>query len=399
MKKLFAILAAVALLGLALPVLAAPAPGANVVVGGRILTDFGYQKLSKELTSNGKEDVTTAFVNVAGHSYLHARFTSADKTTGGFIELGLSSKIGNTEGVSLRYAYGWWKVGNCRLLAGHTDGWIGTLKHHPKQYLGLSQSAKLLLSNWGYIYSGRHPQVRFEWEKDNIGLSLAVVQPLSELMPNQSGGLVVGSTAIPGTTDLYANLPRFDLAAQFTFGGLWIGPGFGWSQIKIEKGNNVMKDDTITSWLGILPVKFTMGPFTAKAEVHWGQNNEYEWNGVNSGLKALPRSVAYRKADGAIEDTRNVGGFIALEYKLTPALEVTAGYGIEKLNNDAWKKDAGYKNDDYTRQAYFVALPYTITKNFAIHPEFNYFNYGDSVVTGKDNGNEWMLGVQFRFVF
>lgn len=399
MKKLFAILAVVAVLGLAMPVLAADAPGANVVVGGRILTDFGYQHLSKELTANKKEDVTTAFVNVAGHSYLNAKFTSADKSTGGFIELGLGSKLGNTESVSLRYAYGWWKVGNCRLVAGHDDGWVGTLKHAPKQYFGLTQSGKLLLSNWGYIYSGRHPQARFEWMKDNMGFSLAVVQPLSELLPSQSGGLVTGSTAFPTSSDVYATVPRFDLAAQFTFGGLWVGPGFGWSQFKIEKGANAMKDDTITSFIAILPVKFTVGPFTAKAEVHWGQNNEYEWNGVNSGLKDLPRSVAYRKADGSIEDTRNVGGFLALEYKLTTDLEVTAGYGIEMLNNDAWKKDAGFKNDDYRRQGMFLALPYTVTKNFSIHPEFNYFNYGDAVTNNADSGNEWMLGLQFRFVF
>jgi len=399
MKKFFAILAAVALLGLAMPVLAADAPGANVVVGGRILTDVGYQSLTKELTSNQKEDVGTSFVNLAGHSYLNAKFTSADKSTGGFIELGLSSKNGNQEGVSLRYAYGWWKVGNCRLVAGQDDGWIGTLKHHPKQYLGLSQSAKLLLSNWGYIYSGRHPQARFEWMKDNMGFSLAVVQPGAELTPQQTGGLTTGSTALPGSIDVYSTIPRLDLAAQFTFGGLWIGPGFGWSQMKIEKGNNAMKDDTITAWVAILPVKFTMGPFTAKAEVHWGQNNEYDWNGVNAGLKSLARSVAYRKADGSIEDTRNVGGFLALEYKLTSALEATAGYGIEYLNNDAWKKDAGFQNDDYRRQAFFVALPYTVTKNFSIHPEFNYFNYGDAVTNNADNGNEWMLGVQFRFVF
>ena len=398
MKKFFAILAAVAVLGLAMPVLAADAPGANVVVGGRMLTDFGYHKMSKELTSNKKEDVTSAFVNVAGHSYLNAKFTSADKSTGGFIELGLSSKVGNQEGVSLRYAYGWWKVGNCRLVAGQDDGWIGTLKHAPKQYLGLSEGAKLLMSNWGYIYSGRHPQVRFEWMKDNLGFSLAVVQPMAELTPQQSGGVVTGSQAIPGTVDLYANLPRFDLAAQFTFGGLWVGPGIGWAQYKGE-GITSGGDDTITSWIGVLPVKFTAGPFTAKAEVHWGQNNEYEWNGVNSSLRSLPRSVVYVKRDGKIEDTKNVGGFLALEYKLTTDLEVTAGYGIEKLNNDAWKKDAGYKNDDYTRQAYFIAFPYTVTKNFSIHPEFNYWNFGDSVVNNSDMGNEWMLGLQFRFVF
>ncbi|MFH1057633.1 MAG: hypothetical protein V1797_03000 [Pseudomonadota bacterium] len=401
MKKFFAILAAVAIVALAVPVLAADAPGPQVTVGGRMLTDFGYHNTSKELTSNGKNDVTTAFINLAGHSYLHAKFTSADKTSGGFIEFGLSSKVNDNESISLRYAYGWWKVGNCKLLAGQDDGWVGTLKHAPKQYLGVSESAKLLLANWGYIYSARSPQVRFEYMKGNFGASIALVQPMAEATPGATGvGMTTGSASLPGGTDLYATLPRFDVAVQFTAGGFWAGPGFGWAQYKVEKGSVTMSDDTVTSWIGILPVKFTAGPFTAKAEVHYGQNNDYEWSGeLITGIKGLPRSMAFANSAGRIEDTKQLGGFLALEYKITPMFEVTAGYGIEKLTNDSWKKDAGYKNDDYTRSAWFVALPITVTKNFSLHPEFNYFNYGDKIQNGQDFGNEWMLGLQFRFVF
>ncbi len=389
MKKFFVIMLAVAaLVALSAPAFAAAEPGPSFTVGGRMLTDVGYHKLSKELTTNGKEDVTSAFINLAGHSYLHAKFASADKTSGGFVELGLGSKIGDNESTSLRYAYGWWKVGNCRLMAGQDDGWVGTLIHAPKQYLGVTESAKLLLANWGYIYSARAPQVRFEWMSGNFGFAIAAVQPGSEILPT-----------MPAGSDLYANVPRFDVAAQFKAGGFWTQPGFGWSQLKAE-GTPSGSDDTVTAWIGILPVKFTAGPFTAKAEIHYGQNNDIEWSGeLITGIRSAPRSMPVIGSTGKIEDTKQVGGFLALEYKITPALEVTAGYGIEKISNDAWKKWSGYKNDDYTRQAYFVAFPYQVTKNFSLHPEFNYFNYGDKIQDGKDFGNEWMAGVQLRFVF
>jgi hypothetical protein len=420
MKKVFAIMVAVA----ALVAFTAPAwaamdePGPSFVVGGRMLTDVGYNKSSKELTNNKKEDVTTAFVSLAGHSYLNAKFASADKTTGGFIELGLLStsnansagfKAANSESVLLRYAYGWWKVGNCKLLAGQDDGWVGSLKHAPKQYFGIDQDGKLLLANWGYIYSGRHPQVRFEWESGMFGFALAAVQPGAEsLAYNAAGatGLTAGTlNTIPGV-DAYANLPRFDAAVEFKAGGLWVQPGFAWSQLKLE-GVSGGADNTSTQYMAILPVKFSVGPFTAKAEIHYGQNNDIEWSGNLLGLNVLRTalaSVPVVKSNGKIEDSHQVGGFLALEYKIIPALEVTAGAGIEQVSNDAWKQSvasggAGFKDDNYTRKAYFVALPYTVTKNFSLHPEFSYFDYGDNPQTNSDRGNEWLLGMQFRFVF
>lgn len=394
MKKTLVILVALAaLVAFTAPAWATEAPGPSFTVGGRMLTDIGYHKNSKELTNNKKEDVTSAFVNLGNTSYLRAHFTSVDKTTGGHVELGLKSLINNQESVGLRFAYGWWKVGNCKLYAGQTDNWLGNTAFAPKQYLGQTEAGKNTLTNWGYIYGGRNPQAGFQWESGMFGFQLALVQPGAEKVPTVAAG-----------QDLYANVPRFDLAAKFTAGGFLTQPGFGWSQLKSE-GVTGGGDDTFTSWIVILPVKFAMGPFTAKAEVHHGQNNDAEWSGGRlSGLGALPLSMPYIKSNGKIEDTKQTGGFISLEYKILPVWEIAAGFGIEKLNNDAWKQatskgGAGWKNDDYTRTAYFVALPYQVTKNFKLHPEFAYYNYGDNVKDGKDFGTEWVAGFQFQFVF
>ena len=99
-----------------------------------------------------------------------------------------------------------------------------------------------------------------------------------------------------------------------------------------------------------------------------------------------------------IYDTQTIGGFVSFEYKVG-VLTLIGGFGMEQISNDDWKNKLGYKDDSYTRTAYFVAIPYQVNKFFGIHPEFSYFNHGDNPENGADQGNEWMLGLQFRFIF
>ena len=96
MKKIFAVMVAlVALVAFTAPAWADEAPGPNFTVQGRMLTDLGYHNVSKEMTNNKKEDVTSAFLSLGNTSFLRSTFTSVDKSTGGVVELGLSSKINN----------------------------------------------------------------------------------------------------------------------------------------------------------------------------------------------------------------------------------------------------------------------------------------------------------------
>jgi hypothetical protein len=404
MKKTFAIMVAlVALVAFTAPAWAADeAPGPNFTVGGRMLTDVGYHNVSKEFTANKKEDVTSAFVSLGNTSYLRGTFTSADKTTGGVVELSMSSKINNAETVGLRFAYGWWKVGNCKLYAGQTDNWLGSTAFAPKQYFGQTEGGKNEMTNWGHIYGGRNPQAGFQWESGMFGFQIALVQPGAEKI-----------ATLPATVDAYANLPRIDLALKLNAGGFLVQPGFGWSQLKME-GVASGADDNYTSMIFILPVKFSAGPFTAKVEGHWGKNIDGEWSGgrlpsLGTGLSANSTSTIKLgmpeiKTNGKIEDTTQVGGIVSAEFKILPVWTAAAGFGIEKLNNDAWKQSAASgglagKDDNYTRTGYFVSLPYEVTKNFTVHPEFAYYNYGDNPLTSKDYGTEWLAGLQFRFVF
>ncbi len=392
-RSLLIVLALLALASMNLLAWAQEVPGPSVTLNGLIVTDLGYRNLGKELTTNKKDDVTSAFINLGNTSYLRANFTSADKTTGAMVQLSVMSKSGGAESTSLHYAYGWWKLGNCRLYAGHTDNWLGSNAFAPRQMLGQYESTKNQFINWGHIYGGRNPQVGFQWEAGAFGFQVALVQPGSEKLPSVASG-----------QDLYATLPRADLALSFKAGGLLVQPGFGWSQLKTE-GAPSGADTEFTSMIFILPVKFSAGPFTAKLEGYTGKNTDAEWSGNRlAALGSLNQSMPYIKSNYKVEDTSATGGMLSLEYKFMANWEIATGFGLVTLTNDAWKQKtsqggAGWKEDNYTRSAWFVALPYAVTKNFTIHPELNFFNYGDNPKDGKDSGSEWMGGVEFRFAF
>jgi hypothetical protein len=379
MKKfLVAMLAVMALVVFAGAAFAAESPSSRVIINGRMLTDFGWWNKSKELTANGKDDVTTAFVNVPGHSYLRARWRTSNAMSGGMIELGLKS-LQPAATVSLRYAYGWYKVGNCRILAGQTDNWFGSLAYHPKQYVGLNNNAHLLLFGWGLMWPHRVPQVQFTYSTKTWGIQLALEEPRAK-------------TAEQGA-DFYFNFPRTSLTLMFKSGGFMTHPGVLWSQKKQEfgAGQGAGGDDSYNTWAFILPIKFTAGAFTVKFQGHYGINigGEFPFYPANSG----PLRVGNK-----IYDTQTLGGNLSLEYKIG-AITLIGGIGMEQFSNDDWKNKLGYKDDSYTRTAYFVAVPYQVNKFFGIHPEFSYYNHGDNPESGDDQGTEWMIGMQFRFIF
>ena len=376
MKKFFAVAVVLA----AAIALAVPAWAANVKVGGRMLTDTGWWNRSKELTTSG-DDVGTIFLDLNGISYLRAVFTSADKTTGGRIELGLKS-VHASATTSLRYAYGWWKVGNCTLLAGQTDNWFGSAAFAPKQMVGLAHNAHLLLLGWGFLWPHRVPQVSLTWASGAYGLQIALEEPRSTRLSTEWGSNT--------TYDSYYNFPRISVTGKFKSGGFMTMPGLSLA-VKYAKGLPSGYDDSYTVWAFVLPIKFTTGPFTVKFQGHYGQNFGAEY-------PFYPTSTGPALVGGKMKDTTCWGGAIGLEYKLG-ALALVGGAGYEKFENSDWKSGLGYAKDNTSRWSVFVGAPYSVTKNFTVHPELAYYNHGDNPATGSDAGNEWILGLQLKFVF
>ncbi len=424
MKKYFAILVAVvALVATTAPAWAqAEAPGASFTVIGRLWTDFGYQYMSEELATNAfaldmkgriRDSYTTNFVQLNANSYFGAKWTSGDKSTGAHAELYVASSTATarTESVGLRYAYGWWKAGNCKLVAGHTDGVFGSLFAAPGQLLGTNQSAKILLLRWGYLYSGRYPQVRFEYTSPVGLLSIALGQAGAEQVPGLQV-LTMGGSAI-GTSQAYFALPRADLAWAIRLGNFMAIPGFSISQMKYD-GVSSGRDDTVVNWVVQVPLSWSAAGFGVKAQAYYGQNIDCEWGQVGttaffgSGVAMpQPQAIPVWDSNGKVEDSKQWGATLELSYTVGQWKPIL-GFGYVYTNNDNWKK-AGYREDNFSRWTAFAAINYKINKYFTVQPEVAYFNYGDVMhqkytdLNGKtqssDYGTEWLFGVALLFVF
>jgi hypothetical protein len=369
MKKFFVLmLALVALVAMSVPAMAAEAPAPSIVLGARVNQTLGYQGKSEELTKNGKDDITGSFTDLVGNSYFRAKFTSADKKAGIHAEIGLKSTVG------MRHVYGWYKVGNCKLVAGNTDNWLGN-PYWGVHKLNAAPGDDLL--GWGKMWAPRRPQVQLTWESGSYGVQVALEQAESV----DAGSFV----------DVYNTIPRATVAFQYKSDMFSTTPGFNFVQYNME-GLSGGADDSFNVWAFILPVKIQAGAFRLLAEGHYGVNVDFGY----SGYPSMARMVM--KANGDYEDTTNYGGFLEASYKIN-ALRVAFGFGYEYFSNDEWKDTLGYKEDNFSRQLFYVSLPYKVHRNFIVYPEFNYLNHGDSPVTGDDQGNEWVIGVLFRFIF
>lgn len=395
MKKFFiAMVAVAAIVALAVPAMAAGS------IHVRALLDAGYMYSSEERNTAG-DSVTELFMGVPGHSYLRGLWASDDKKTGAMAELGIGSNVIVSDGLTLRYLYGWYKVGNCKLVAGHTDSTWGSLAYSPFQHVGYG-FGKLLLLGWGNAYSGRHPQVRFEWEGGAFGFSIAAGSPLTTWgLPRVATGLdsVTGFNAATATlvtgnpitaevaADQYAVFPMIDVVVSFKAGGFMTTPGFRWSQLKNNYADGVADyEDTVNSWALQLPVKFTAGAFSVAGQIFYGQNF--------NNIVALHRDSVAMWNGMDVDNTITYGGSIGATFK-TGDLTVGGGFGYVRNQNDLWENAV---NDYTSRYAAFLSARYQVSENFYVHPEVSYWNYGKNPADA-DLGTEWLLGVQFGFIF
>jgi hypothetical protein len=368
MKKLFILgLALVALTAMSAPVTAAESPSPSIVLGARVNQTLGYQNKSKELTNNGQDDITKSFLDLVGNSYFRAKFTSADKKVGIHTEIGMKSSVGR------RHVYGWYKMGNCKFLAGNTDNWMGnTVWNYHK--MNAAPGGDVL--GWGKLWAPRRPQVQLTWSSGAFGLQFALEKADDDV-------------AVSGA-DVYNKIPRATIAFQYKTSNFLIAPAFNYVRYDWEGGPAFM-DDNVDVWGAVVPVKISAGAFKIQAEPHYASNPGIGFSGYSDNVGP------WVKANGSFENTTNYGGYIDASYKVG-ALRLALGFGYEHFTNDAWK-DAGYKEDNFSRQLFYLSLPYKVHKNFIMYPEFNYLNHGDDPETGDDSGNEWVLGLYFRFIF
>jgi hypothetical protein len=280
--------------------------------------------------------------------------------------------------------YGYYKFGNCTLLAGKTDGHIFSVVAY--QNLGFDNNNHIAGFGWGSIYDNRSAQVRFSQDiSKTFGYDISLVQTAYY---NDNGTGIVPATTV-GARSSFMTWPLTALKLRMNFGAVSLMPA-GW--VQYVKWNDLPgnADDNMTSWGAVLPVVVKAGAFTGTFQAAYGINM--------GGILALQSGFHnYQRVNGSVKNTTGYNGFADFAFTagaVTPHFYI--GYDRAE-NSDKWKV-----GDDYNdRVMYGVGVNWKITDNFYIVPEFTYYDYGKrpGTVQNQDLGSEWLGGVQFQFVF
>jgi len=379
--------------------------------GGLLMTDFGAWNRSKELF-NGKSDNTQMILNIPNNSRIRGLLEVGN--VGGYWELRLGGNQQNAQGVSGNFSstggyyfvesgklYGYYKFGNCTLLAGKTDGHVYSVL--PYQNLGNDENRHSGGQGWGGVYDQRVTQVRFSQDvSKSFGYDISLVQPMYYF--DSGTGSATGAPAANGTAGAvqsYATFPMVAAKLRMNFGAVSLMPAGYIQYVKWDNLapalNKQTPDDNMTSWAAVLPVVVKAGAFTGTFQGAYGQNMGSRFNTAQGVLDKQSVYHGYgRTPNGAVKNTTGYNAFADLAFTsgaVTPHFYV----GWDKATND----DV-YVGDKYNqRWMYGVGVNWKIAESFYLIPEFTYYNWGNNPTAAKNPslGTEWLGGVQFQFVF
>jgi len=388
--------------------------------GAAIFTDFGAWNYSKEL-GNQKSDKTQLLFDLAQHSRLRGVLEVGN--VGAYWEIRMGSNQQNAQGLSGSFSstggdyfaesaklYGYYKFGNCTLLAGKTDGHFFSVVAGQNMGNGngapTGGSPHIALFGFGNNYDNRNTQVRFSQEISKaFGYDISLVQP-QYYQDNGTGSL----TGAPGTTNAVQSYATFPLVAgklRMNFGMVSLMPAAYVQYVKWDNlapaAGGATPSDNMTSWAATLPVVVKAGAFTGTFAATYGQNMGTRLNVLQGVLQAESVWQGYaRTPNGAIKDTTGWNAFMDLAFTsgaVTPHFYM--GYD-KAVNDDVYGKGLSSGSDNFNqRYAMGASVNWKIAESFYIVPEFTYWNYGKNpVVNGNpDLGTEWIGGVQFQFIF
>jgi hypothetical protein len=385
--------------------------------GALIYTDFGAWNRSKELF-NGKSDNTQMILDVPRHSRVRGALEAGNVGAFWEIALGGDQQLSNAQSVTgtnnsftsgyyfaeTRKLYGYYKFGNCTLLAGKTDGHFYSVA--PYQNLGWDQNNHIAGFGWGNVYDQRNSQIRFSQDVSKaFGYDISLVQP----MYYQDSG-VGSATGAPVNTvagvnvgvQSYATFPLVAAKLRMNFGPVSLMPA---GYVQYVKWDNLpgKADDNMTSWAGTLPIVFKAGAFTGTFQGTYGINMSSRLSPVGGPVALQSVYHGYgRTPTGAIKNTTGWNAMMDLAFTAGP---ITPHFymGYDKaINDDIYGKGLSSGSDNFNQRTMMgVSANWKVADSFYIVPEFTYYNYGKNpTVNGNpDLGTEWLGGVQFQFVF
>jgi hypothetical protein len=413
MRKLF-VLALAVVLAVAFAV---PAMAYQVKIGARVDTDIGY--IWQSGTSYGANDsrmpdLTTFYIGMPVTNYLRVVWTSNDKSTGAFIELGIRAGgpwAGHgASAVGLRYMYGWYKFGRCKLVIGHTDNLLASLAYAPYQWFGLAAIGSftgqlgmmapiVLYIGHGKQYSGRFVQIALYYDVGPWTFMVALGQPSNA---NNAG--------VAGIQNVANNMfPRFDFVVKYKGKFIGLAPGFSIYMAEREAIEGAsLQDDRILSYLLVLPFRISFGNFRVKGELAYGMN----WVAANyfGSQVVLNRAVYWGGNNDAVqdkvEDTYMLSACLGVEYFMG-RVSLHLGGGWHRSSNASNDQNGTWRHGQNVRYGFNFAVRYRVNKHFVIAPEISYWFYGWNplfdVGAGNamfaDMGSAWLAGISFQIRF
>jgi len=417
---------------------------ADLKVGGKICFDTYMQTYSD--TYMGK---TTAAPNITDFSELGFENNSStglnvrwtDGKFGMYLELAMGASNDQTvmqatrgsvnpvDNVFTRYSYGWWDFGAGKLTVGQDNTGFSPLV--PMQMCGTgSGQFKIIGIGFGDIYSGRVYQVRTDFKLGETGsLGIALVDPhgssLAQGLYLDNNGTEphpVWQYQITPAGNEETTMPRIDISAVLKFGPVSVYPGLLYNK-KTWDDVPAGQDDTITTSLYSLGVKYATGPFGVAAEYTAGKNpgdadllTDGTYFGYGSGTPfpaLIPPGVfgtgfdmaAVVDSTGKVSDTDFSGYWVDLSYKFGYNT-IHAMYGQQSIENDSvpylpflGPNDLKMENTR-TWMGFNAWIP--LSKHMIVIPEVNIWNYGDRQIEGFDDaelGKATLYGIGWLFIF
>jgi hypothetical protein len=358
---------------------------AKVHVGGLVALDFYYHRFDADAAQTlapvpGTDDWQQLEIEIPGHTRLNANWVDDDGSVGMFIELGLGGENGAT-GVTLRHAYGWWKIHPMfKLLAGHTDGSFATL--NPGQVLGMNGAfppmVHIIGIGFGNLYEGRVPQLRLETTfNDMVTWKIAAAD-----------NRTVEDDILGNEENVW---PRVDTMLALNFGPLYVEPGFSWSKGKHDEGSqNIGAATSFNVFAFVLGFKFGIGPFSLAGEGVYGRNMACG-DGWATFTMAGP-GVLGPEYDNQfdLENSEDMAFWFDGAFKVGPA-DIHLIYGFQNTQGFMWWLGPGLDvkegEMEWTRQMLGISVPITVAEIFIIRPELFWYDWG-SVELDEDFKND-----------
>jgi len=206
-------------------------------------------------------------------------------------------------------------------------------------------------------------------------------------------------------------MPRIDISAVLKFGPVSVYPSLLYNK-KTWDDVAAGQDDSITTSLYSLGVKYAAGPFGVSAEYTGGTNpgdadllTDGTYIGYGPGKAGtFLDTAAVVDSTFKVSDTNFTGYWVDLSYKFGYNT-IHAIYGSQSIDNDSVPCALTGGTDvkiENTRTEMTLNVWIPLSKHMIVIPEVNFWDYGDRQIEGladAELGKATIYGIGWLFIF